>query len=211
MEAMHGAVVTLDYTLTLDDGEVIGQEQGVEYLHGHHNIMPGLEKGLEGIRAGEQRTVTLEPAEAYGEHDPGRLITAPIAEVPDADKLAPGMRISASTIRGPVELAVVEVREDAVVFDANHPLAGKRIHFDCRSHRRPPRPAARAVPRTSRPRGVQHLHLRVIAAARSRRPVTSALEGLAPRTGAVPYRLPVVCSTVWERRAALSSFAACCC
>ena len=89
MEAMHGAVVTLDYTLTLDDGEVIGQEQGVEYLHGYQNIMPGLEKALEGIQAGERRTVTLEPAEAYGEHDPDRLVKAPIAEVPEADKLTP--------------------------------------------------------------------------------------------------------------------------
>ena len=130
MEAMHGAVVTLDYTLTLDDGVVISREQGVEYLHGHQNIMPGLEKGLEGIRGGERRTVTLEPAEAYGEHDPDRLIKAPIAEVPEADKLTPGMRISARTARGPVELTVAEVLEDTVVFDANHPLAGKRIHFD---------------------------------------------------------------------------------
>lgn len=130
MEAMHGAVVTLDYTLTLDDGEVIGREEGVEYLQGFYNIMPGLEKALEGINPGESRTVTLEPAEAYGEHDPERLITAPIAEVPDADKLSPGMRISAHTIRGPVELTVWEVNDDTIVFDSNHPLAGKRIHFD---------------------------------------------------------------------------------
>jgi FKBP-type peptidyl-prolyl cis-trans isomerase SlyD len=130
MEAMHGAVVTLDYTLALDDGEVLGEEEGVEYLHGFYNIMPGLEKALEGIQPGERRAVVLEPAEAYGERDPGRLITAPIDEVPDADTLKPGMKISVRTARGPVELTVAEVREDTLVFDANHPLAGKRLNFD---------------------------------------------------------------------------------
>ncbi len=130
MEAMHGAVVTLAYTLTLDDGEVLGEEEGVEYLHGFYNIMPGLEKALEGIRPGERRAVVLEPAEGYGEHDPERFITAPIDQVPDADVLKPGMRISAGTARGPVELTVAEVHEDTVVFDANHPLAGKRLNFD---------------------------------------------------------------------------------
>jgi FKBP-type peptidyl-prolyl cis-trans isomerase SlyD len=130
MEAMHGAVVTLDYTLTLDGGEVVGREEGVEYLHGFFNIMTGLENGLEGINPGERRTVTLEPGEAFGEHDPERLITAPIAEVPDAGQLTPGMRITAGTARGPVELTVAEVNDDTIVFDSNHPLAGKRVHFD---------------------------------------------------------------------------------
>lgn len=130
MEAMPGAVVTLDYTLALDDGETLGTEEGVEYLHGYYNIMPGLEKALEGVQPGDRKAVVLEPAEGYGEHDPSRLITAPIAEVPDADMLKPGTRISASTIRGPVELTVAEVNDDTVVFDSNHPLAGKRLHFD---------------------------------------------------------------------------------
>ncbi len=130
MEATTGAVVTLDYTLTLDDGEVLGTEEAVEYLHGYYNIMPGLEKALEGVHPGERRAVVLEPADAYGEHDPERMITAPIADVPDAGTLEPGMRISAGTARGPVELTVAEVKEDSIVFDANHPLAGKRLNFD---------------------------------------------------------------------------------
>jgi FKBP-type peptidyl-prolyl cis-trans isomerase SlyD len=130
MEAMHGAVVTLDYALKLDDGELLGEEEGVEYLHGYYNIMPGLEQALAGVQPGERRAVVLEPAEAYGEHDPDRLITAPKVDVPDADTLQPGMKIWASTGRGQVELTVAEVNEDDIVFDANHPLAGKRLHFD---------------------------------------------------------------------------------
>jgi FKBP-type peptidyl-prolyl cis-trans isomerase SlyD len=130
MEATYGAVVTLNYSLSLDDGETLGDEEGVEYLHGYYNIMPGLEKALEGIGAGERRAVVLEPADAYGEHDPSRLITAAIESVPDGKKLQPGMRITAGTPRGPVELTVSEMTDETIVFDANHPLAGKRLHFD---------------------------------------------------------------------------------
>jgi FKBP-type peptidyl-prolyl cis-trans isomerase SlyD len=131
MEATYGAVVTLNYTLSLEDGEVLGEaDERVEYLHGYYNIIPGLEKALEGTGPGDRRAVVLEPADAYGEHDPKRLITAPIASVPNARELKPGMRIMASTARGPVELTVSEVNDEAVVFDANHPLAGKTLHFD---------------------------------------------------------------------------------
>lgn len=131
MEATYGAVVTLDYTLSLDDGETLGRPQDhVEYLHGYYNIIPGLEKALEGARPGDRRSVVLEPADAYGEHDAARLVTVPIDLVPDGTALEPGMRLMAETGRGPVELTVAEVKHDSVVFDANHPLAGKRLHFD---------------------------------------------------------------------------------
>jgi FKBP-type peptidyl-prolyl cis-trans isomerase SlyD len=130
MQATYGSVVTLNYTLSLDDGEVLGEEENVEYLHGYYNIMPGLERALEGTRAGEKKDVVLEPADGYGEHDPERLISTPIDSVPDGRKLEPGMMITAGTARGPVDLTVHEVNDDTIVFDANHPLAGKRLHFD---------------------------------------------------------------------------------
>ncbi len=130
MKATYGSVVTLNYTLSLDDGEVLGEEEDVEYLHGYYNIMPGLERALEGSEAGEKKAVVLEAADGYGEHDPERLITAPLASVPDGDKLEPGMRITAGTPRGPVDLLVSEVTDENIVFDANHPLAGERLHFD---------------------------------------------------------------------------------
>ena len=131
MEATYGSVVTISYTLTLDDGEVIGERNHrLEYLHGWHNIVPGLEKALEGIKVGERRSVVLEPAEAYGDYDADQLITMPIGSVPANVQLEPGAQITAKTARGPVTLTVSEVTGDSVVFDANHPLAGKRLHYD---------------------------------------------------------------------------------
>jgi FKBP-type peptidyl-prolyl cis-trans isomerase SlyD len=130
MQATYGSVVTLNYTLSLEDGEVLGAEDSVEYLHGYYNIMPGLERSLEGSRAGEKKAVVVEPADAYGEHDPARMVNVPIASVPDGRELQPGMKVTAGTPRGPVELTVSEVGDGNIVLDANHPLAGKRLHFD---------------------------------------------------------------------------------
>ncbi len=131
MEATYGAVVTLDYTLSLDGGEILGEpEDRIEYLHGYRNLIPGLEKAVDGTQPGDRRSVVLEPAEAYGEHDPERLITVPMDQVPEGRELQPGMTVMADTGRGPVPLTVSEVSDDTIVFDANHPLAGKRLHFD---------------------------------------------------------------------------------
>jgi FKBP-type peptidyl-prolyl cis-trans isomerase SlyD len=131
LEATHGSVVTISYTLTLDDGAVIGERNHrLEYLHGWHNIVPGLETALEGMKPGERRAVVLEPAEAYGDYNADGLITMPIGSVPADVQLEPGAQIRAKTARGPVTLTVTEVRSDSVVFDTNHPLAGKRLHFD---------------------------------------------------------------------------------
>jgi FKBP-type peptidyl-prolyl cis-trans isomerase SlyD len=131
MEATTGAVVTLNYTLSLDDGETLGQpDDRLEYLHGYANIIPGLEKALEGTQPGDRRSVMLAPADAYGEHHADRLITVPMDSVPDDMELEAGMKIMADTGRGPVELTVCEVSDETVVLDANHPLAGKTLHFD---------------------------------------------------------------------------------
>lgn len=131
MEATNGAVVTLSYTLSLDNGEVVGgPEDRIEYLHGYSNIVPGLERALEGTQEGDRRSVVLEPADAYGERDTGRLVTVPIGHMPDGMELEPGVRVMADTARGPVQLTVSEVNDDSVVLDANHPLAGKTLHFD---------------------------------------------------------------------------------
>ena len=131
MEAGFGMVVTAIYTLTLDDGELVGEPRHrIEYLHGYHNIVPGLEKALEGAKAGDRPSIDLEPSEAYGEYDADRLITMPLGSVPTDVELRPGAQITAKTGRGPAVLTVSQVNDDTVVLDANHPLAGKRLHFD---------------------------------------------------------------------------------
>ncbi|MBN1632457.1 MAG: peptidylprolyl isomerase [Thermoleophilia bacterium] len=131
MRTSHGTVVKMNYTLSLDDDETLeASECPMEYLHGFENIIPGLERALEGAEPGERRSVVIEPADAYGEHDPERLLTVPIDEVPDGPALEPGMKLMAESARGPIALTVTQVNDDTVVFDANHPLAGKRLHFE---------------------------------------------------------------------------------
>ena len=131
MEATRGAVVTLSYTLRDDEGQVIeSTEKPFAYLHGFGKIIPGLEKALEGAEPGHQQEVVVEPAEAYGEPDPKAIVTLPSESIPEDMDLKPGMKVVGEAPSGPVDLTVLEVNEDSVVVDANHPLAGKTLHFD---------------------------------------------------------------------------------
>lgn len=131
MEVTHGAVVAMNYTLTDDDGELIdSSHEPLKYLHGYGNIVPGLEKALEGAEPGQRHTVAVEPAEAYGETDSGAIITIPSDTVPAGVELTPGMVVVGDTPSGPVQLTVREVNDDNIVVDGNHPLAGKRLHFE---------------------------------------------------------------------------------
>jgi FKBP-type peptidyl-prolyl cis-trans isomerase SlyD len=131
MLVTHGAVVSMDYTLKDDDGDLIdSSEQPLVYLHGYGNIIPGLEKGLEGAETGEKRSVAVEAAEAYGEIDPAAIMKVPSDTVPEGVELEPGMVVLGDTPSGSVQLTVVEINDDHIVVDGNHPLAGQRLHFE---------------------------------------------------------------------------------
>ena len=131
MEAKRGTVVSFNYHLTDDEGSTLDQsEEPLEYLHGYDNIIPGLENALEGTQPGDQRTVVVEPADAYGEYDPERVWTLRKDAADEEMELSPGMMVMADTDEGSLPLTVREVTEDAVVVDANHPLAGQRLHFE---------------------------------------------------------------------------------
>ena len=131
MEATRGAIVTLNYTLTDDEGHILDKTQEpFAYLHGYGRIVPGLEKALEGTEPGHEQEVLVEPGEAYGQPDPAAIFAVPSEKIPESMDLKPGMRVAAETPNGPVELTVREVNEDSVVVDANHPLAGKTLHFE---------------------------------------------------------------------------------
>jgi FKBP-type peptidyl-prolyl cis-trans isomerase SlyD len=131
MEATRGSVVSFNYTLTDDGGDVLDKsEQPLPYLHGYSNIIPGLERALEGTRPGDRQTVVVEPADAYGEHDPSRVMTLGRDRAEEGMDLQPGMVVLGETDDGTMPLTIREVTADTVVVDANHPLAGKRLHFD---------------------------------------------------------------------------------
>jgi FKBP-type peptidyl-prolyl cis-trans isomerase SlyD len=128
-----GVVVSLAYTLT-SEGETIEtatQEEPLDYLHGAENIVPGLETALAGKRVGDRFSITLQPAEAYGEYDDNDVETVPLEDFPDSQSLEEGMSIIMEDEDGYLFDALIrEIKGNAVVLDFNPPLAGKSISYD---------------------------------------------------------------------------------
>ncbi len=125
-------VVSIDYTLTDDDGEVLDSSKGEEpltYLHGHDQIIPGLEKELDGKSVGDTLKVRIAAEDAYGEHDPERMVE--VSREHFDFEVSPGDYVQAQHQDGSViPFLVVSVEEDKVVLDGNHPLAGKALNFE---------------------------------------------------------------------------------
>lgn len=133
MKIAENHVVTLNYTLTDNDGEVIDQAQDSSfvYLHGAQNIIPGLENALTGKAVGDQLKVKVQPEEGYGPRDENRVEDVPREMFPEDSDLEPGMVFHA---QGPnsemITVTVLEVAEQSVKIDANHALAGIELNFD---------------------------------------------------------------------------------
>jgi FKBP-type peptidyl-prolyl cis-trans isomerase SlyD len=124
-------VVTLDYIVTNADGDLIDTTEDstpLVYLHGTNFLVAGLEAALEGHVAGDALTVTLEPADAYGEYDEQLVQTLP-GELFDGMEVGEGDTLMADTDGGHIPVTVLEVAEDYVKIDANHPLAGMELTF----------------------------------------------------------------------------------
>jgi len=133
MEIAKDKVVTIDYTLTGEQGQVLDTSDGREplsYLHGAGNIIPGLENALEGKAAGDQLTVSVPPDQGYGQRDERMVQTVPRGAFAGVPNVAPGMQFQANTNGGPRIITVRDVRDDQVTIDANHPLAGATLNFD---------------------------------------------------------------------------------
>jgi FKBP-type peptidyl-prolyl cis-trans isomerase SlyD len=133
MTVSNGKQVSLEYTLKLDDQSVVDSNVGGEPLkvtQGKHELVPGLEKALEGMAAGEKKNVTVAPPEAYGTVDPKAFQEVDRKMVPsNAQKV--GMQLEGTTTDGrKVFPRISEVKNETVVLDFNHPLAGKTLHFD---------------------------------------------------------------------------------
>ena len=133
MTIEHHKVVSIHYKVVdAASGETIDSSEGAEpltYLHGAQNIIPGLEKALEGKQVGDEFEVTVEAADAYGEYEEDRVQKVPREAFTGVDEIEPGMAFTAQTEQGPVNLVVVEVEETTVTVDANHVLAGKALKF----------------------------------------------------------------------------------
>jgi FKBP-type peptidyl-prolyl cis-trans isomerase SlyD len=122
-------VALVAFRLTDAEGELIDSADGTRYLHGHGQVLPGLEKALEGLAAGERARATISPEDAYGERDESRVIQAPAADLPAG--VAPGATIQAQLPNGAVvPLTLVAIDGPTATLDGNHRLAGKTLIFD---------------------------------------------------------------------------------
>jgi FKBP-type peptidyl-prolyl cis-trans isomerase SlyD len=133
MKIERGRVVTIHYTLRDESGGTVESSRGrdpLAYLHGYGQLIPGLEKVLDGTQAGLATTVTVPPREAYGERDPKAVIRAEKDSFPDGMEIAPGVEVQADTPDGPLTFVIVGIEGEQVVLDANHPMAGKTLTFD---------------------------------------------------------------------------------
>ena len=134
MQVAQDKVVLFHYTLTNDAGEVLDSSAGgapLAYLHGQGNIVAGLEKALDGRRAGDKLSARVEPAEGYGIHDPGLIKRVPRRSFGSISKISPGMQFEAQLERGQRRVVTVTaVNGDMVTIDGNHPLAGQNLNFE---------------------------------------------------------------------------------
>jgi len=133
MQIEQDTVVSFDYTLRNNDGEVLDTSEGREpltYLHGHQNIVPGLEKAIEGAAEGEELSVSVSPEDGYGQYHEELVQTVPMDIFQGVEKVEPGMRFQAQSQAGPMLVTVKEVSDEEVVVDGNHELAGKDLNFE---------------------------------------------------------------------------------
>jgi FKBP-type peptidyl-prolyl cis-trans isomerase SlyD len=135
-----GVVVTLDYELRLDPNsdddvfETTEEDGPVEILQGYGQILPALENALYGMKAGEQKHVVIEAEEGFGAYDPDRTEWIPREVIPEDWDLSEGapIEIEDEETGDIFEAYVLEVGDDSVLVDMNHPLAGEKLHFHVR-------------------------------------------------------------------------------
>ncbi|MDO8547316.1 MAG: FKBP-type peptidyl-prolyl cis-trans isomerase [Nitrospirales bacterium] len=128
MQIADGMKVTLEYTMTLPDrtiGDSTAGQAPFSYTQGNQEIVPGLEKALAGMKAGDKKRVTIPAAAAYGPYDEKGKVEVPKKNLPPEAKVGTKLRASNGA-----EAKVVELKGDVVIVDTNHPLAGKDLTFD---------------------------------------------------------------------------------
>ncbi len=132
MTVTKDKVVSIEYTLKDSEGNIIDASNGnpLAYLHGHGQIIPGLETALEGKNVGDKLTVTVAAADAYGERVEQLVQEVPRQLFQGVDNIEVGMRFEAQSEQGVHSVEVTKVDGDTITVDGNHPLAGKALTFD---------------------------------------------------------------------------------
>lgn len=125
--------VSIEYTLKLEDESVVDSNVNAEpltFVHGSGQIIPGLEKELEGMKAGESKQVVVSPEDGYGESNPKALVEVAKEKIPESALKVGTMLQGQSADGASVYARVADIKETTVILDHNHPLAGKTLHFD---------------------------------------------------------------------------------
>ncbi len=133
MQIEPNTVVTLHYTLKDNDGKIIDQsdDDSFLYLHGAMNIIPGLENALTGKSAGDELSIKVSPEEGYGVKEENRIQEVPKDMFDNSEEIKVGVQFHAQSPDGSaVVVTVTEVKDDVVVVDGNHALAGMELNFD---------------------------------------------------------------------------------
>jgi FKBP-type peptidyl-prolyl cis-trans isomerase SlyD len=134
MNIVDKVYVAFNYKLTLDSGEEVDrspENEPFSFITGSNQVIPGLEKGMMGMSAGDKSKIRVEPADAYGQVNPELIGDVPRDQFPREMELKPGMMFQSQGPDGPISASIKEVKDDdTVVIDLNHPLAGKTLNFD---------------------------------------------------------------------------------
>jgi FKBP-type peptidyl-prolyl cis-trans isomerase SlyD len=135
--AMHntvtnGKVISLEYTLKLEDGQVVDTNVGADpltYTHGSNQIIPGVESAVEGMEVGQAKQAVVPPTQGYGDADPNAFAEMPKDKLPR--EIEVGTQLHGKDASGrEIRPIVSAIRDETVLLDFNHPLAGKTLYFD---------------------------------------------------------------------------------
>ncbi len=133
MAVEQGKQVSIEYTLRIDDGDEVDSNVGADpltYVQGDQQIVPGLEEALQGMEIGENKEVTIHPDKGFGERSKESFKEVDKSQVPEEARKV-GVQLQGEDADGNVvNVRVTEVKEETVVMDLNHPLAGKTLHFN---------------------------------------------------------------------------------
>lgn len=130
----EGDVVRVHYTGKLTNGEEFDSSNGrepLEFTVGAGQMIKGFDAAMPGMSVGEKKTINISADDAYGQKDEQAIIEFPRENVPKDMKLEPGMQLQLRNENGqPFPVTVAEIKDDVIVLDANHMLAGKELIFD---------------------------------------------------------------------------------
>jgi len=131
--AKSGDTVQIHYTGTLDDGKQFDSSEGrepLEFVLGSGGVIQGFDDAVSGMKVGDKKTVRIEPEQAYGARQDDMQQEVPKNMLPEDMPLEVGMPLQAQSPEGQtINMSVVEIRDETIIVDANHPLAGQALTF----------------------------------------------------------------------------------